>query len=77
MHRDADGLIGLTQPAGRQAVTLGAEQQCDLLGGPLGVRWPAMAALMGAAAGSGVSASSRNPAARSPARPSNQPVMRA
>src|SRR4029077_5437601 len=33
-HRDADRLISLVQPAGRQAVTLGAEQQCDPLGGP-------------------------------------------
>ena len=26
MHRDADGLVGLAQPAGRQSVALGAEQ---------------------------------------------------
>ena len=69
MHRNADGLIGLVQPAGRQAIAFAAEQKRDPL------------ANGGRAYGRGrpvrVSASSRNPAARSPARPSYQPFMRA
>ena len=33
MHRDADGLIGLVQPAGRQSVAFGAEQQRSPMAG--------------------------------------------